>query len=185
MSREIDITVANVVADVRILNLPNLKLAEIARILCNVEHRSNECPHRLYLRLRNPKTTCLVYATGYITITGAKSIEDATRGLRRAARQVAKAAGFPNSKIGCVRVQTMTASHRIGRQVNILKFSETCKETMTYDPELFPSATLKLPNNRKMNIFYSGATYVVGCKSFDDIVNSYIELYYIVIPFLV
>ena len=84
-----------------------LNLGFLAKRLRNVEYRPRE-RHRLYIRLRNPRTTTIVYATGYMTLTGAKSARELIKGLRRIARLIqTQDDEYKQLKIGPISVQTM------------------------------------------------------------------------------
>ncbi|KAA6380080.1 MAG: putative TATA-box-binding protein [Streblomastix strix] len=93
----IDFQLQNVVATASLGTHVNLtKIAANAR---NVEFNPRLHPAAL-LRLLEPKATVMVYSSGSMTCTGAKSEEDALYALRKVAKSVRKC--FSDEKEGIV-----------------------------------------------------------------------------------
>ena len=70
-----------------------LKLKEIAQRAGNAEYN----PRRfsaVIMRIRNPRTTLLIFQSGKLVCTGAKTVDDSNRAARRGARIIQKL-GFP------------------------------------------------------------------------------------------
>lgn len=66
-----------------------VKLREIASNVRNVEHNPRRFPAAVF-RLRQPKATVLIFESGKIVCTGAKTVEDAHIACRRTAKTITK-----------------------------------------------------------------------------------------------
>ena len=172
--------VVNVVASCRLPVTSKIVLRELALKLCNVEL---VLPHRLFLRLRNPRVTISIFSSGYMTVMGAGSTEDATRGLRRAARLVQKYGTRKFWTTGPINVNTMTAVHDVGARIDIVRFAHGYERT-NYEPELFSAMTMNFGPRVQFKVFTTGKTYVVGCKSEEEIKKCYEQFSNLVIPYL-
>jgi TATA-box binding protein (TBP) (component of TFIID and TFIIIB) len=74
-----------------------------------------------------------------------------------------------------VKVDNSTANGQLRQKVdfNLLRQSNC---VITYNPSLFPGATLTLSNLKKAILFKSGKYVLVGCKSEDEITESFSSL---------
>lgn len=75
------------------LNCKNLDLRDIARRCKNVEYKPKRFAAAI-MRIREPRTTALIFASGRMVCTGAKSEEDSYKAAKRYAKHI-KQVGYP------------------------------------------------------------------------------------------
>ena len=160
------IKIENVVASTQIGE--NIDLNKISREIKDSEYKPKQFPG-LVLRTKEPKAAALVFRSGKVVCTGAKSVEDA----RRAVKQIVKML----KKIGIsvidepeVKVQNIVASADLGVDLNLNAIAIGLGlENIEYEPEQFPGLVYRLDNPRVVVlIFGSGKMVVTGGKSPDD-----------------
>jgi len=173
----------NVVATV---NLDcRLDLNIISQAARNTEY-SRKKFHALIMRIRDPKTTTLVFATGKMVITGAKSAELARLAGRKHARMIQKC-GF-NTKFLDFKVQNFVASCSTGFYVRLEGFvnHDEYSKFARYEPELFPGMVYKIAASRiTMLVFANGKVVITGAKQLDKIYEGFAAVYPMLLDFKV
>ncbi len=162
------IKIENIVATVTLDQ--GLDLGAIARSIPNVEYDPEEFPG-LVLRLDNPKLTALVFSTGKMVITGAKSTQMLIKGFKRILRLFYKhgilIAGKPR-----VQIQNVVASANLNAEVNLEIAAEQLDNVM-YEPEQFPGLIYKMNEPRVvLLIFSSGKMVITGAKSEEEVAQA-------------
>ena len=71
------------------LNCKNLDLRDIARRCQNIEYKPKRFAAAI-MRIREPRTTALNFASGRMVCTGAKSEEESLKAARRYAKSIKK-----------------------------------------------------------------------------------------------
>ncbi|KAG8009239.1 TATA-box-binding protein [Nibea albiflora] len=127
-----------------------LDLQTIACKVWNVEYRPKSFDS-LIMRIREPRTTAIIYKSGNVVCTGAKSVEDSRRAARRFARIVQKL-GFPVCFLK-FKIQNIVASCKIF-PISLELLSH--HEHSSYEPELFPGVHYKVTSDITATIFSSG-----------------------------
>ena len=89
------------------------------------------------MRIREPRTTALIFASGKMIITGAKSEEDAMNAGKKYAAIVNKV-GFPQARFSEFKIQNITATCDAGFPIRIETLAVNNPSCSTYEPELFP-----------------------------------------------
>ncbi len=173
------IKIENIVATVTLDQ--GLDLGAIARSIPNVEYDPEEFPG-LVLRLDNPKLTALVFSTGKMVITGAKSTQMLIKGFKRILRLFYKHGILITGKPR-VQIQNVVASANLNAEVNLEIAAEQLDNVM-YEPEQFPGLIYKMNEPRVvLLIFSSGKMVITGAKSEEEVAqavkNIYAKLSYI------
>ena len=94
------------------LNCKNLDLRDIARRCKNVEYKPKRFAAAI-MRIREPRTTALIFASGRMVCTGAKSEEDSYKAARRYAKHI-RQVGYPSVNMSDFFIQNIVASHDVG-----------------------------------------------------------------------
>ncbi|KAJ7815474.1 TBP-domain-containing protein [Mycena olivaceomarginata] len=106
------------------------------------------------MRIRDPKTTALIFASGKMVVTGAKSEDDSRLASRKYARIVQKL-GF-DAKFSEFKIQNIVGSCDVN-------FS-------SYEPELFPGLIYRMIKPKVvLLIFVSGKIVLTGAKVREEI----------------
>ncbi|KXX75493.1 TATA-box-binding protein [Madurella mycetomatis] len=163
----------NVVATVNLDCRLDLKL--ISQQARNVEYNRNKF-HALVMRIREPRTTTLVFASGKLVITGAKSEEQARLAGRRHARVIQKC-GF-HTRFRDFKVQNFVGSASCGFYVRLEGFHMETLCFSQYEAEIFPGLIYKMVNPRlTCLVFANGKVVLTGAKKEEDVFEAFTNLY--------
>ena len=144
-----------------------LDLLAILKAFRNVEYRPKRFPG-LVFRLKRPKTATLIFRTGKMVCTGAKSERTARSAIRKVVRELRKA-GFVIPGEPEVYITNMVASADVGGGIDIIKASEVLDNIM-YEPEQFPGAIYRMEEPKVvMLLFASGKIVITGAKKEEQI----------------
>ncbi|CAH8436942.1 unnamed protein product [Schistosoma margrebowiei] len=128
------------------------------------------------MRLREPRVTCLVFGTGRMVCTGARSESDANLGSRKCAR-ILQRLGFD------VKFMNFTIQNMVGladlRFPIRLEGVQLANEQMTqYEPEIFPALIYRIIKPRLvMLIFVNGKIVMTGAKSREHLYEALNNVY--------
>jgi TATA-box binding protein (TBP) (component of TFIID and TFIIIB) len=120
-----------------------LDLKRIALQARNAEYNPKRFA-AVIMRIRNPRTTALIFGSGKMVCTGAKSEEDSLQAARRYARVIQKL-GFPVGAIRMKHVQTFDIlfSGEISGFQNS-KYGRQCRRKISYSLGSTRSETLSI-----------------------------------------
>jgi len=145
------------------------------------------------MRIREPKTTALVFASGKMVVTGAKSEDDSKLASRKYARIIQKL-GF-NAKFSDFKIQNIVGSCDIKFPIRYVLGAVTTMSTWltvysleglashhhtfsSYEPELFPGLIYRMMKPKiVLLIFVSGKIVLTGAKVREEIYQAF-ELIY-------
>jgi transcription initiation factor TFIID TATA-box-binding protein len=92
----------------------------------------------LIYRLKEPKTATLLFRSGKVVCTGAKSLEQVKTAISKVAKQI-EAAGIVIKVEPKIEVQNIVASSDLGAQINLNAIAISLGlEKVEYEPEQFP-----------------------------------------------
>ena len=94
------------------------------------------------MRIREPKTTALVFASGKMVVTGAKSEEDSRLASRKYTRIVQKL-GF-NTKFTDFKIQNIVGSCDVKFPIRLEGLCNSHHNFSSYEPELFPGLIYRM-----------------------------------------
>ncbi|KAG7657605.1 TATA-box binding protein [Arabidopsis suecica] len=153
-------TLQNIVSTV---NLDcKLDLKAIALQARNAEYNPKRFA-AVIMRIREPKTTALIFASGKMVCTGAKSEHLSKLAARKYARIVQKL-GFP-AKFKDFKIQNIVGSCDVKFPIRLEGLAYSHSAFSSYEPELFPGLIyrMKLPKIVLL-IFVSGKIVITGAK---------------------
>lgn len=152
-----------------------LDLAHITTHARNVEYNPRRFTGAI-LRVREPRSTVLLFTTGKMVVTGTKSEDDA----RTVARKVAKITqklGFPVSFTE-FKVQNMVATGDTGFPIRLEGLAAEQRSVCSYEPELFPGLIYRMPAPRVVVlIFVSGKIVITGARTRSTILQATETIY--------
>lgn len=160
-----EVKIQNIVATTALdQDVPLIKLAET---LPNTEYNPEQFPG-LVMRIKEPKTSALVFSSGRIVCTGAKSMAKVRESINVIIKNVAKikvkVKGNPK-----IHVQNMVASGSVGMDLNLNELAMDLDHT-EYEPEQFPGLVYKLQGTRATFLLFSNGKIVcTGTKSEKDL----------------
>jgi len=164
--------IRNVVSTFQLNQKINLKY--LSNKIWNIEYNPLKFTSAI-LRQRLPtQTTALVFSSGRVVCTGAKSVLESKRAARAFARKIQKI--VPGVKFTKFKVQNIVSSYSVGYHVNIQDFYYANLKRCKFEQENFPGLKLKLcntDNTLKKNaiaiIFYSGKFVLTGFTDEEEI----------------
>ena len=116
------------------------------------------------MRIREPKSTALIFATGKIVITGAKTVDDAWISARKYVRILQKLE-FP-AKFTEYKVVNIVGCCSTGFSIRLESFAHFKSQNTSYEPELFPGLIYRMKQPKVVIlIFVSGKIVLTGAKS--------------------
>ncbi|MBW3012582.1 TATA-box-binding protein [Candidatus Woesearchaeota archaeon] len=153
-----------------------IPLEKMAATLPNTEYNPEQFPG-LVLRIREPKTSALIFNSGKIVCTGARNMEKVDQAMGKIVEALKKIGVNIKSKPQ-YKVQNMVASGDIGMEINLNTLAIKLENT-EYEPEQFPGLVYKLKGtNATFLLFTNGQIVCTGTKSkaeVDDAVEKLIK----------
>lgn len=166
-------TLQNIVATV---NLDcRLDLKTIALHARNAEYNPKRFA-AVIMRIREPKTTALIFASGKMVVTGAKSEDDSKLAARKYARIIQKL-GF-NAKFTDFKIQNIVGSCDVKFPIRLEGLAYTHGTFSSYEPELFPGLIYRMVKPKiVLLIFVSGKIVLTGAKHREEIYRAFEAIY--------
>lgn len=166
-------TLQNIVATV---NLDcRLDLKTIALHARNAEYNPKRFA-AVIMRIREPKTTALIFASGKMVVTGAKSEDDSKLASRKYARIIQKL-GF-NAKFTDFKIQNIVGSCDVKFPIRLEGLAFAHGTFSSYEPELFPGLIYRMVKPKiVLLIFVSGKIVLTGAKQREEIYAAFEAIY--------
>jgi transcription initiation factor TFIID TATA-box-binding protein len=159
------VSIENVVASATLNQ--KVDLNSVVKGYPGVEYRPEQFPG-LVFRLKRPKTATLIFSSGKMVCTGAKSEKESRSAVIKVIKELKKGGiiiiGKPELKI-----QNIVASGILGGMVDLEKAAYTLEHTM-YEPEQFPGLIYRMEEPKVVILlFASGKLVCTGAKKEEDV----------------
>lgn len=129
------------------------------------------------IRIRDPKTTALIFKSGKMVITGAKSEEKSENAAKMYAKMIKKV-GFPQVKMQEFKIQNIVGSCDVRFPINLESLNTAHGTFSTYEPELFPGLIYRMHEPKVvLLIFTSGKIVLTGAKTRENIHDAFNRIY--------
>jgi transcription initiation factor TFIID TATA-box-binding protein len=159
------ITIQNIVASATLNQRVNLKL--IVEKFPHAEYSPRVFPG-LVFRLKKPKTATLIFETGKMVCTGAKSEKEAIKAVNKVTKEL-KIHGIPITNKPAITIQNVVASAELGGEIDLESVVYKLKRVM-YEPEQFPGAVYRMDVPKVVFLVFSAGKLVcVGAKKENEI----------------
>jgi len=170
---DLDINIVNVVASVTLDQ--KINLLDILKVFRNVEYRPKKFPG-LVFRLKRPKTATLIFSTGKMVCTGAKSEKMARRAVHKVVREL-KDKGIVILNRPKIVIQNMVASANLHGKID-LEVAADVLDNVMYEPEQFPGLIYRMQDPKTvLLLFASGKLVCTGAKSAEMVHESVAKVY--------
>jgi len=162
------IRIENVVASTSLGG--ELDLQAIALALDGAEYEPEQFPGLIY-RLKEPKTATLLFRSGKVVCTGAKSLDQVKTAISKVAKQI-EAAGIVIKGEPKIEVQNIVASSDLGAQINLNAIAISLGlEKVEYEPEQFPGLVYRIDVPKVVVLLFgSGKLVCTGARKPEDVV---------------
>ena len=165
-----------------------LKLRQIALQAKNAEYNPKRFA-AVIMRIKEPKTTALIFSSGKMVCTGAKSEDDSRKASRKYAK-IIKSLGF-KVEFKEFKVQNIVGSCDIKFQVHLNKLNlhlgrlnsndannKGKKYVCHYEPEIFPGLIYHMNKPEiVLLIFVSGKIVLTGAKEKHEIFDAFNKIF--------
>lgn len=130
----------------------------------------------MILRIRDPKTTALVFASGKMVVTGARSEDDSKLAARKFAHIIRKL-GF-NARFLDFKIQNMVGSCDVRFPLRLEGLAYAHATFSSYEPELFPGLIYRMVKPKVVLLmFFSGKIVLTGAKHRQEIYDAFDAIY--------
>ena len=166
-----------------------LNLREIAMQAKNAEYNPKRFS-AVIMKIKEPKTTALIFSTGKIVCLGAKSEFESKKSCRKFAK-IIKSLGYP-VVFKDFKIQNVVGSADARFQISLTKLyihfvkniNFKGKSFIAYEPEQFPGLIYRMVEpNIVIIIFFSGKLVLTGGKGIDDIYQGFKKIYPLLVKF--
>jgi len=170
---EASINIENVVASATLNQ--RVDLNAVVKGNPGVEYRPDQFPG-LVFRLKRPKTATLIFNSGKMVCTGAKSEKEARRAVLKVVKELKRIGiiiiGKPELKI-----VNIVASASLGGIIDLEKCAYSLRRTM-YEPEQFPGLIYRMDEPKVVILlFASGKLVCTGATKEEDVYEAVSKLH--------
>ena len=159
------IKIENVVASATLNQ--RVDLNAIVKGYPGVEYRPEQFPG-LVFRLKRPKTATLIFSSGKMVCTGAKSEKEARRAVMKVVKELKRGGIIVVSKPE-LKIQNIVASGILGGVIDLEKAAYSLGKNM-YEPEQFPGLIYRMDEPKVVILlFASGKLVCTGAKKEEDV----------------
>ncbi len=158
-----DIRVVNIVVSTSLQH--DIPLEKMAATLSNTEYNPEQFPG-LVIRIKEPKTSALIFSSGKVVCTGARSMDKVNESIKKIIKSLEKI-GIRIKIKPEVKIQNIVASGTVGMDLNLNVLAMKLRNT-EYEPEQFPGLVYKLVDNAikaTFLLFSNGKVVCTGTKS--------------------
>ena len=145
----------------------DVPLEKMAATLSNTEYNPEQFPG-LVLRIKEPKTSALIFSSGKVVCTGARTIKKVEESIQ----QIIKALEKIDIKITIkpqIKIQNVVASGKINMELNLNNLAMQLENT-EYEPEQFPGLVYKLMAAKATFLLFSNGEIVcTGTRSEEEV----------------
>ena len=156
-----DVHVVNIVVSTSLEH--DIPLEKMAATLSNTEYNPEQFPG-LVIRIKEPKTSALIFSSGKVVCTGARTLDKVEESIKKIIKSLEKI----NIKITVkpeVKIQNIVASGSVGMDLNLNVLAMKLENT-EYEPEQFPGLVYKLDEAKATFLLFSNGKIVcTGTKS--------------------
>jgi len=171
------INIENIVASATVQH--RMELNAVVKAFPDVEYRPRRFPG-LVFRLKKPRTSTLIFGSGKMICTGARSEKEAERALRKLVK-VLKEGGILIMGKPEIKIVNVVATANLGGSVDLSELYESergMRGRIAYEPEQFPGLIYRMEDPRAVFlIFSSGKLVCTGARREEDIHQAAIKLH--------
>ncbi len=160
-----EVQVVNIVVSTSLEH--DIPLEKMAATLSNTEYNPEQFPG-LVIRIKDPKTSALIFSSGKVVCTGARTLDKVEESITKIIQSLKKI-GIEIKIKPKIKIQNIVASGGIGMDLNLNVLAMKLENT-EYEPEQFPGLVYKLPNAKATFLLFSNGKIVcTGTKSEEEV----------------
>lgn len=189
----------NIVSTANLGRRLNLKI--LAHKAINCEYNPSRFAAAI-MRIRSPKTTALVFSSGKLVCTGAKSEDDSRTAARKFARIIQKVFQLAEKeekscetkgkrkttresvKFSEFKIQNIVGNCNVACSIRLEAVALTHSPLATYEPEIFPGLVYRMPKPKiTILVFVSGNIVLTGARVRQEIYDAFDNILPILLAF--
>lgn len=152
----------------------DIVLTDIVSKLEGIEYEPAQFPG-VIMRIPNPKTAALIFSSGKIVCTGAKSPGESKEAVDRVVGKL-KRTGVKIPVGYTMKIENIVASAKLDKELNLDNIAFTLENT-EYEPEQFPGLVYRMCDPKvTFLLFGSGKVICTGGKTLADVKRAVINL---------
>ena len=160
-----EIQVVNIVVSTSLEH--DVPLEKMAATLSNTEYNPEQFPG-LVLRIKEPKTSALIFSSGKVVCTGARSMDKVHESIQKIIKSLEKI-GIHIKIKPIINIQNIVASGQVGMDLNLNSLAMKL-DNIEYEPEQFPGLVYKLDAAKATFLLFSnGKVVCTGTKSEEEV----------------
>ncbi len=173
MQKDFKIRVENIVASAT-LNV-TIPLEKIVSKLEGMEYEPEQFPGLVY-RMQKPKAAALIFGSGKIVCTGARSVTDVKEVFKKVV-SIVQSVKVKVPKIYKTQIENIVASAKLDAKLNLDGIAFDL-ENSEYEPEQFPGLVYRMTEPKvAFLLFGSGKVVCTGGRSVNDVRIAVDKLY--------
>ena len=174
---KLDYKIENVVATVVMEITEKIVLTKIARKFEDTEYNPERFPG-LIMRIKEPKSTFLIFSTGKMVITGLRRADEASAGVKKVVKYIKKAGiNVSNPEI---TIQNIVASGDLHTFID-LNLAAILMDNAMYEPEVFPGLIYRMKDPKTVFLIFStGKIVCTGAKNKESVKDAVLNLNHVV-----
>lgn len=171
---EDSLRIENIVASAKVTDY--LDLPSLASQIKDAEYNKKRFPG-VVLRMQNPKIAALVFGSGKVVLTGAKSIDSLSKGLEILGKQLRDLKIDIPKKL-TYKIQNIVTSADLATAINLNKIAVGFNlDRIEYEPEQFPGLVYRLENPKVVVLLFgSGKLIITGGKEPEDAKKAVVKI---------
>jgi transcription initiation factor TFIID TATA-box-binding protein len=135
------------------------------------------------MRLREPRATALIFASGKMVVTGTKSTHNSSLSAKKFA-YILERVGFKPQTYIDFKVQNIVGTADVGFPIRLEGLVYAHSTFASYEPELFPGLIYRLASPRVVFlIFVSGKIVITGAKTEVDLSEALTKIYPVLVEY--
>ena len=158
------ISIENVVASATVDQ--KMDLNDITKKFPDVEYHPDQFPG-LVFRLKSPKTATLIFTSGKMVCTGAKSEQMSKNAVKTVVEKLRKGK-IKVKKNAVVTIQNIVASINLGGRIHLEQAARTLPRSM-YEPEQFPGLIHRMLDPKTVILLFSSGALFVQVQKEEDV----------------
>ncbi len=150
-----------------------IDLTKIARKFEDTEYNPERFPG-LIMRIKEPKSTFLIFSTGKMVITGLRRADEASAGVKKVVKYIKKAGiNVSNPEI---TIQNIVASGDLHTFID-LNLAAILMDNAMYEPEVFPGLIYRMKEPKTVFLIFStGKIVCTGAKNKKSVKEAVLKL---------
>jgi len=162
---DFNIKIENIVASAAFgVRIP---LEKMVKHLEGTEYEPEQFPGLVY-RVKDPKAAMLIFSSGKVVCTGARSVSDVKKAVAKVAKMI-RSLKLDIPKKYSIQIENIVASAKIPARLDLDRIAFEL-ENSEYEPDQFPGLVFRMKKPKAaLLLFSSGKVICTGIRKIEDV----------------